>query len=163
VPRYTYDPPGFAELQEVLQKSRHRFGVCQIFSGFYLSHSLHQEAEITDRLSVLDLLVGHDGVAAFATSLEADFGSTTSARLIRASSLLVGPHGIDGFLEKIVIPLLDSMPTNDPSYIPLRALLGTFCGELAIKMTNYTKVSFDCKMQQTLTGNSPDPRQKEAQ
>ncbi|KAJ7909557.1 hypothetical protein B0H13DRAFT_2330262 [Mycena leptocephala] len=123
VPRYTYDPPGFAELQEVLQKSRHRFG----------------EADIADRLSVFDLLVGHDGVAAFATSLEADFGSITSARLIRASSLLVGPHGIDGFLEKIVIPLLDSMPTDDPSYIPLRALLGTFCGELAIKIANHTK------------------------
>jgi hypothetical protein len=88
---------------------------------------------------MLDLRVGHDGVAAFATSIEADFGSTTNARVIRTTSLLVGPHGIDGFVDKIVIPLLDSFSPEDPSYVPLCALLGNFCGELAIKMLNFTK------------------------
>ncbi|KAJ7067740.1 hypothetical protein B0H15DRAFT_958165 [Mycena belliarum] len=123
VPRTKYDPRGFAELQEVLGKARHKFG----------------EADASDRLVVLNLLVGRDGVEAFASSLEADFGSITAARSIRVSSLLLGPHGIDGFLNKVVIPLLDILPPSDPSYYSLHPLLGTFCGELATKMTNYTK------------------------
>lgn len=79
-------------------------------------------------------------MAAFAASLEADFGSTTIAREIRPSSLLLGRHGIDGFVENIVNPVLDVMSTDDGSYLPLRALLGTFCAELATKMVNFTKV-----------------------
>ncbi|KAJ7603861.1 hypothetical protein DFH06DRAFT_1392519 [Mycena polygramma] len=138
VHRSVFDPPGFAELQEVLKKSRHRFG----------------EAEISDRLVVLDLRVGHDGVAAFATSLEADFGSITSARAIRTSSLLVGPHGIDGFVEKILIPLLDSLSPDDPSYLPLRAMLGTFSGELSTKLVNFTKTQG--KKKRTETNDAED-------
>ncbi|KAJ7795295.1 hypothetical protein B0H14DRAFT_3554849 [Mycena olivaceomarginata] len=123
IARSVYDPPGFAELHDALAKHRHKLG----------------EADYSDRLVVLDLRVGHDGVPAFATSLEADFGSTTSARAIRPSSLLVGPHGIDGFVEKIVIPLLDSMSPDNASYSPLRTLLGTFCNELATKLVNHSK------------------------
>ncbi|KAF7354471.1 hypothetical protein MVEN_01136300 [Mycena venus] len=129
MPCSSYDPPGFSELHEVLEKFRHKFG----------------EAEYSDRLVVLDLRVGHDGVAAFATSLEADFGSTSNARDIRTTSLLVGPYGIDGFVEKIVIPFLDSLSPDDPSYVPLRALLGNFCGELATKMMNFTKTKSEGK------------------
>ncbi|KAJ7312339.1 hypothetical protein DFH08DRAFT_448629 [Mycena albidolilacea] len=140
IARSVYDPPGFAELHDALAKHRHKLG----------------EADYSDRLAVLDLRVGHDGVPAFATSLEADFGSTTSARAIRPSSLLVGPHGIDGFVEKIVIPLLDSMSPDDVSYSPLRTLLGTFCNELATKLVNHSKTQG--KKKRTDATDSTDQR-----
>ncbi|KAK7034872.1 hypothetical protein R3P38DRAFT_3493171 [Favolaschia claudopus] len=122
-PRIAFDPEPFAKLRETLQKHRHRFG----------------DADFEDRLAVLDLLVTRDDVPVFANTLEADFGSATSSTAIRPAALLVGPHGIDGFIEKIIDPLLDTMPSTHPSYRPLMALLGNFCNELSRRMINFSK------------------------
>ncbi|KAJ7823892.1 hypothetical protein B0H14DRAFT_3729665 [Mycena olivaceomarginata] len=116
IARSVYDPPGFAELHDALAKHRHKLGWW---------YSICVSATTVFRLLL--------------PSLKAGFGSTTSARAIQPSSLLVGPHGIDGFVEKIVIPLLDSMSPDDASYSPLRTLLGTFCNELATKLVNHSK------------------------
>ncbi|KAK7025865.1 hypothetical protein R3P38DRAFT_3193490 [Favolaschia claudopus] len=124
-PRYRYDPPGFAALRETTQKLHHRFG----------------EADPEDELAVLGCHVMHDNVEAFVTALEADFVSATSADAMKPSALLVGPYGIDGFLDKIINPLLDTMPAHHPSYRPLMSLLGHFSGELSRKMTNFNKAS----------------------
>ncbi|KAK7034255.1 hypothetical protein R3P38DRAFT_2617291 [Favolaschia claudopus] len=122
-PRIAFDPEPFAKLRETLQKHRHRFG----------------DADFEDRLAVLDLLVTRDDVPVFANTLEADFGSATSSTAIRPAALLVGAHGIDGFIEKIIDPLLDTMPSTHPSYRPLMALLGNFCNELSRRMINFSK------------------------
>ncbi|KAJ7937552.1 hypothetical protein B0H13DRAFT_2261450 [Mycena leptocephala] len=75
------------------------------------------------------------------TTLEADFGSATAASAMRPSALLFGPHGIDGFVEKIIDPLFNTMPSTHPSYRPLMSFFTNFCAELTRRMTNFTKAS----------------------
>ncbi|KAJ6559456.1 hypothetical protein DFH09DRAFT_1083622 [Mycena vulgaris] len=133
---------GLVTLIDSFATPLHNFGVASL----PYHRVTNPEADASDRLVVLDLRIGHDGPEAFATSIETDFGSTTSARAIRASSLLLGPHGINGLIKKTIIPLLDALSPTDPSYLLLRAMLGTFCGELII-MINYTK---------TIHGSSSD-------
>ncbi|KAJ6611568.1 hypothetical protein B0H10DRAFT_1952985 [Mycena sp. CBHHK59/15] len=125
IPRTSYDLAGSSTLREILQKHGHKFG----------------EADASDRLLVLDLLVTSANVEAFVTTLEADFGSATAASAIRPSALLFGPHGIDGFVEKIIDPLLNTMPSTHPSYRPLMSFFTNFCAEITRKMTNFTKAS----------------------
>jgi hypothetical protein len=77
----------------------------------------------------------------FADCLKKDFGSIDDASRMSAMALVMGPHGLNGFLDEIIDPLLDTLPINHPSYSNLMALLSTFCKELARKISNHRKVS----------------------
>jgi len=73
-------------------------------------------------------------------TLEVDFGNFRQASSIRAGSLVLGEHGIDGLLKDWVFPVLDILDIEHPTYDGLRALVLSFSQQLAVRLREFTKV-----------------------
>jgi hypothetical protein len=69
-----------------------------------------------------------------------DFGSTNTVADIRDDALVFGQDGIDGFMQHVVYHVVDVMPSNSPTYLPLLAVLKEFCLTLAVRIEKYSKV-----------------------
>ena len=85
--------------------------------------------------------MAHNTVDEFTDCLKKDFGSVMDMSDMSVTALIMGPHGLDGFLSRILDPLLDTLPITHSSYNDLYKLLSTICKELAKKISNHKKVS----------------------
>ncbi|KAJ7199016.1 hypothetical protein GGX14DRAFT_401645 [Mycena pura] len=87
-PRDVYDPTQVSFLCRMLEVHRHKFPA----------------AESSERLTTLANIVGVSTVEDYVRTLEVDFGNFRQASSIRAGSLVLGEHGIDGLLKDWVFP-----------------------------------------------------------
>lgn len=89
----------------------------------------------------MDNTLGQSTVEDYADALEVDFGTSSDANSIRAGSLLLGRHGIDGLLSDWIYPVIDTLDVAHPTYQGMISLVLTFSQELALRLRDFTKVS----------------------
>ncbi|KAJ7030775.1 hypothetical protein C8F04DRAFT_1397621 [Mycena alexandri] len=122
VDRENYDPPDVAGVRKILRTRRTIFAT----------------ADEDERFTVLNLSVSRDDPETFVIRVNKDFYIDDEGNIVSDECLLVGEHGIDGFMA-LVDELLDVLPVSHGSYEALyEALVGT-CGALNRRMTNYNK------------------------
>ncbi|KAJ7612920.1 hypothetical protein DFH06DRAFT_1344834 [Mycena polygramma] len=122
VNRELYDPPAFAAVHKILRTRG------QIFPA----------ADPGERFSVLELSVFRDDPALFEIRLNSDFQINEVGQISSNDCLLVGEHGIDGFMV-LVGHVLDLLPLTHGSYEALYNLFKGTCESLLPRLTNYTK------------------------
>jgi len=99
-----------------------------------------QFADVSERFTTFQNSVGVSTVEDYVSTLEVDFGSFRDANSIRAGSLLLGRHGIDGLLSQWVYPVVDTLDVEHHTYDGMRALVLSFCQQLALRLRDFTKV-----------------------
>ncbi|KAJ7059254.1 hypothetical protein C8F01DRAFT_1301734 [Mycena amicta] len=123
--RDEYDPDGVARLVRVMRDHRAKFPNRDVFD----------DGELTS----LRLDMATVNVEVLVAALVTDFGSTNTPSDIRSNSLTMGPEGIDGFMDHVVYYIVDTLPTDAITYIPLLAIVQEFCLTLAGKMEGFSK------------------------
>ncbi|KAJ7798448.1 hypothetical protein B0H14DRAFT_3492506 [Mycena olivaceomarginata] len=123
--REHYDPDGVARLDKAMRETRQKFPVRE---------------EYDSQLEFLKLNIRWIDVSHVEKAITVHFGSTWMVAEIKASSLQMGPHGIDGFFEHVVCYVIDEMPVDRPSYHAKLRLIQHFCEKLAIRMETFTEV-----------------------
>ncbi|KDR65088.1 hypothetical protein GALMADRAFT_570693 [Galerina marginata CBS 339.88] len=123
VPRVLYDP----------------FGIRRLCEKLFLKRDLLGVAESSDRYSILDLNLSTATYLDFKEILIGDFGHTSDPAQVKPECLMTGEHGLDGFLEKIVYPMVDGMMVGHVSYLIISCILRNVCGVLTQALDNYNK------------------------
>ncbi|TFK50897.1 hypothetical protein OE88DRAFT_1735631 [Heliocybe sulcata] len=121
--RVDFDPAGFADLRGVLRTGRNRF----------------LDADDAVYLRIARIEIEADSIEFIKTTVLQEFGTDRDPARIDDASLLLGPLGLDGFMQHVIDPLLDSLPTSHANYEELMKFFRTFCGAVAHKMTNVKK------------------------
>ncbi|KAJ7457978.1 hypothetical protein B0H11DRAFT_2062122 [Mycena galericulata] len=122
VDREHYDPPNFATVRKILRTRR------EIFAS----------ADEDERFTVLNLSVPRDSPDEFSIRINNDFAINSNGNIMNDACLLVGAHGIDGFMA-LVDEVLDVLPFSHESYEALYNLFNATCGALGHRMMNYNK------------------------
>ncbi|KAJ7429698.1 hypothetical protein B0H11DRAFT_1944372 [Mycena galericulata] len=119
-----YDPPKFATVRKILRTRR------EIFAS----------ADEDERFTVLNLSVSRDSPDEFSIRINKDFAIDSNGNIMNDACLLVGEHGIDGFMA-LVDEVLDVLSFSHESYEALYNLFDATCGALGHRMMNYNKVA----------------------
>ncbi|KAJ7076553.1 hypothetical protein B0H15DRAFT_805557 [Mycena belliarum] len=99
-------------------------------------------ADDTERFTVLGLCLNEEG------------------RIVSDDCLLVGHHGIDGFMM-LADDVLDVLPVDHASYERLCELFGGVCKHLGQRMSNYTKSHGKQKKQGSETASETTSKYKD--
>ncbi|KAJ7491622.1 hypothetical protein B0H11DRAFT_2008491, partial [Mycena galericulata] len=122
VDREHYDPPKFATVRKILRTRR------EIFAS----------ADEDERFTVLNLSASRDSPDEFSIRINKDFAIDSNGNIMNDACLLVGEHGIDGFMA-LVDEVLDVLPFSHESYEALYNLFDATCGAVGHRMMNYNK------------------------
>ncbi|KAJ7511087.1 hypothetical protein B0H11DRAFT_1953917 [Mycena galericulata] len=96
-------------------------------------------ADEDERFTVLNLSVPRDSPDEFSIRINNDFAINSNGNIMNDACLLVGEHGIDGFMA-LVDEVLDVLPFSHESYEALYHLFDATCGALGHRMMNYNKL-----------------------
>ncbi|KAJ7668157.1 hypothetical protein B0H14DRAFT_3693748 [Mycena olivaceomarginata] len=114
------------------------------------------------QFELLDLDMEHADVAQVANAIINDFGSSAVISDIGVSSLQMGPCGIDGVLEHVVKYVVDTMPVDGHTYLPMLALIQGFCETLAIQMETFMKAEGKSRSSELPSDSNPPPHKPQS-
>ncbi|KAF6747405.1 hypothetical protein DFP72DRAFT_854382 [Ephemerocybe angulata] len=140
VDRSNFDPPGFADLRQVLNSQVSYF----------------KDATEAQTLRIFDLSFDTATVEDFKDALIADFGSLVEPSKIPDDALLLGCYGIHGLID-VFDYLLDELPLDHILHDDLYDVFQPFAMTLSRKISNFKKSYTKKKGKATKKAEGPAP------